>query len=333
MKKTICFLLTSLLLLCAYAAQADVLTEWGIPQDVAAASGLIQTDVAGVTVGDAVVTIKEAAYDGVTAYILYTLKDTKTNEQLGTLDSSSGRYLMNVDLYTYFADKKIGWWHDGIKVNGKEYAMPLTGGQYYGSAEPGLQEYYLNIRLDQAGIGYGEAETLGLPISNPDGEDGGYLTVKLDASIKDKLTVARQDINVSLGDTVATQVETVFSPIKVYVNVKLSPDAAAVKEQLGVEQNEVDKEADERDDFDGFTVDEAFAAVSVNSRWADHVVVADKDGKPIEGMMQGFSGSAATGADMVMFEFAAPDAYPDEMYLAATDENGVPDMTMAIRIR
>ena len=330
MKRKICALLTSLLLLVTCMAQADVLTEWGIPQAISTAADLIQADAVSATVGDVIVSIDEVAYDGVTAHVCYTLKDTKATESFGTLDG--GHYLLDGTETDAFAAKKVGWWQDRIQVNGQEYSMPLAGGQSFGSDEPGVVRHYLSIRLDQAGIAYGEAETLGLPITDKDGTDGGYLTVKLSAAAKDKLTLEQQDVSVALGDTAATAVETVFTPIKVYVMVKLAPDAAAVAEQQGVEQVEIDQQASKTPELAGLKVDQMWAAVSINSEWASSTVVADADGKAVEAMMHGFSGPAAIGADMAMFEFTAMDKYPDEMYLAAVGDDGNPDMSKAVRI-
>lgn len=309
MKRLFGLILASLMLLCACTAQADVLTEWNMTQG--GTSDLIHKDVASTTVRDAVVTVEEVAYDGVTAFVFYTLKDTKTTELLGTLDSETGRYLINGDDYAYFADKSIGWFKDSILVNGKEYDMPLTDGLCFGSEEPGLQEYYMTIRLDQAGIGYGEAETLGLPISDRNGADGGWLTFDLDTSIKDEIVVERQDCNVVLGNTSATHVETVFGPVKVYVTVMLSPDAAAVTELGGDSQS---------------------SAVSVNCLWADKAIITDKNGEIMEDMMRGFSGPASISTDKAMFEYSAISEYPDELYLTIVNADGTPDMANAVRI-
>lgn len=330
MKRKICALLTSLLLLATCMAQADVLTEWGIPQALSTASGLVRIAEVSATVGDVIVSIDEVAYDGVTAYVCYMLKDTKATEPFGTLDGD--HYLLDGTETDVFAAKKVGWWQDRIQVNGQEYSMPLAGGQSFGSDEPGVVRHYLSIRLDQAGIAYGEAETLGLPITDKDCTDGGYLTVQLSAVAKDKLTIERQDVSAALGDTAATAVETVFTPIKMYVTVKLAPVAAAVTEQQGVEQAEIDQQASKTPELTGLKVDQQWAAVSINSKWASSAVVADADGKVVKAMMQGFSGPAAIGADMAMFEFTAMDKYPGELYLAAVGDDGNPDMSKAVRI-
>ena len=331
MKRMICVFLASLMLLCACVAQADVLTEWGIPQNIADASGLVQKDVTFATVGDAIVTIKEAAYDGVSVYVFYTLKDTKTDKLLGELDSGSGRYLITRDTCNYFKDKKVGWWKDGITVNGVEYTMPLAGDQYYGSSEPGVQEHYLTIRLDQAGITYGEAKALGLPLANKDGKDSGILTVPLNP-VNDKLVIEQRDMNLDLGDTAATHVEAVFTPIKVYVKVKLMPDSTAVAKILGIEPGKTGNQAKKSPEPNGLGPDQQGAAVAVNNSWANDVIIVDKHGKAIEAMMQGFSGKAGTSDDMAMFEFTAMAAYPSEMYLVAVKAAGTPDMAKAVRI-
>ena len=120
MKRLFGLILASLMLLCACTVQADVLTEWNMTQG--STSDLIHKDVASTTVSDAVVTVEEVAYDGVTAFVFYTLKDTKTTELLGTLDSETGRYLINGDDYACGQEYRlVQRWYPG-KRQGIRYA-------------------------------------------------------------------------------------------------------------------------------------------------------------------------------------------------------------------
>lgn len=304
----------------------NALTAWGIPQDSADSSAILHEDGTSEQTGDVTVTIEQTAYDGVTAYVFYTLKDASATAPLGELDADSGLYLLTDDAYGYFEKKNVGWFRDSIYVNGKEYSMPLAGGQEYGSTENGEMRCFLSIQLDSAGIEPTDSMTLGLPIGNPQGENKGILTATLDSSVKTQMEEKIFPQSVALGDITAGDVKTIITPVKLYITVPLTADSDAMIIQREKEQHEFD------DAGIDMIINDDWAAVSLNSNWTSRVSPVNAEGEIIKSMMNGFTGAYGTGAQEAMFEFLLP---PDdqEVYLAECGEDGKAiDMQKAVRI-
>lgn len=119
-------------------------------------------------------------------------------------------------------------------------------------------------------------------------------------------TTRLQEIS-DLGESVATGVHAIFTPVRLYVCVTMEPKAEALAAQ---------READRRTAAGLFEVDELWSAAEVNARWARRALLTDGQGKPVEGAICGARGLTDAGAREVFFEFGALDAYPDALYLS-----------------
>lgn len=305
----------------------DALTVWGLPWEQCERSGLLREGGVSEQVGDVTVSIDQTAYDGVTAYVRYSLRDVTATEPLAEPDAESGLYLITDEAFEHFAQKNTGWFTDGIWINGEEYAMPVASEYTFGSEENGEMVTYLSIRLDEAGIAPSGEMTLGLPIGNPLAENKGVITAKLDGSVASRLREATFDARVELGAISVTQVKTTVTPLKLYVSATIEPDAEALKAQREKEQAEMDKQQMP------IEVDDRWAGASLCSDWAWAVLPVDADGRVIEGMLEGVIGMFSAGADKAQFEYLMCEDMPEEIYLAQCDESGKAiDMEKAVRI-
>lgn len=368
MKKWICIALAVLLCATVCAAQADLLTEWGIPREIAEQTSVLLPHA---TDGDVryvrelqreqsggkeatgwIASVDEVYYDGVTAFVCYTIREIGADAPIGTLGAQSGVYELSEEDEHYVNNRGVGWNQDNLLVNGQKVDMPLTDETFYGSAEPGIVRHYMKIRLDQAGFAVGAAQTLGLPIGSPlhiDGRDltdeetktyaeakkypdeMGFITVDLN---EPKTETKTFEVNRKLGDTTIGTVETTVTPLRVYVNVGLTADPAKV-----AEQHAKDKETTGWED-----VPESFSAGTVNEKWIFGAALVDGEGKPMDDMCGMFTGVMAAGGDVAMFEYNLPvktnaqggaagaGELPEALYLAQMDESGKADMSTAIRV-
>ena len=113
-----------------------------------------------------------------------------------------------------------------------------------------------------------------------------------------------------LGESVASSVHAIYSPIRLYLCVAMEPKPDALSRQ---------HEADSKTAAGHFEVDANWSAAEVNARWARHAVLTDAGGQVLESAIRGARGMTDAGAREVFFEFNALDTYPEPMYLAAGD--------------
>ena len=109
MKKMICMILSLSMLFAACVAHADVLTEWGIPKEVAASVSVQQPVSWDGTINQVrellqeenpqskdsgwIASFDEVYYDGVSAYVLYTIREIGATESIG--NSRNSFFLVN----------------------------------------------------------------------------------------------------------------------------------------------------------------------------------------------------------------------------------------------
>ena len=113
-----------------------------------------------------------------------------------------------------------------------------------------------------------------------------------------------------LGESVASSVHAIYSPIRLYLCVAMEPKPDALSRQ---------READRKTAAGHFEVDANWSAAEVNARWSRHAVLTDAHGQVLESAIRGARGMTDAGAREVFFEFNARDVYPEPMYLAAGD--------------
>lgn len=378
MKKMICMLLSMSMFFAACAAHADVLTEWGIPKEIAASVSVQQPVSWDGTINQVrellkendpqakdsgwIASFDEVYYDGVSAYVLYTIRELGATESIGMPDAE-GKYWLDQEDEHYVSNRGIGWHEDCLMINGQKVDMPIADEAWYGSEEPGVVKHYMKIRLDQAKIAlpeddpdaltlpipYGQAKTLGLPIGDHiplnrndihfeemeaykaanQIDDTGYLFANLNTP---EIEIKTLDVNRKIGNSTIVSVETIVTPVRLYVNVTLEPDAAAV-----AVQHEKDKAIPNWEN-----VPEYFSACTVNDEWASAVTLVDADGNELTDMCCGFaSGMVSVGANAAMFEYnlqvnnengyPTPDL-PEQLYLAMAADDGTINTATAVQV-
>ncbi len=109
-----------------------------------------------------------------------------------------------------------------------------------------------------------------------------------------------------LGESIASGVHVIYSPVRLYLCVSMQPKPEALHAQ---------KEADRRMAAGLFDVDELWSAAAVNARWARRAFLTDGDGRVLERAVCGARGMTDDGAREAFFEFNALDPYPEAMYL------------------
>ena len=378
MKKMICMILSLSMLFAACVAHADVLTEWGIPKEVAASVSVQQPVSWDGTINQVrellqeenpqskdsgwIASFDEVYYDGVSAYVLYTIREIGATESIGTPDAE-GKYWLDGEDEHYVNNRGVGWHEDCLIINGQKVDMPITDEAWYGSEEPGVVKHYMKIRLDQAKIAlpkddpnaltlqipYGQVKTLGLPVGDDmplnrndihfeemeaykaanQIDDVGYLFANLNTP---EIEVKTFDVNRKIGNSTIGSVETIVTPVRLYINVTLTPDEAAVEAQ-----HEKDKAIPNWEN-----VPEDFSAGTVNDEWAFAVTLVDADGNELKDMCRGFAtGVMGVGSNVAMFEYnlqvsnengyAMPEL-PEQLYLAVVADDGTIDMTTAVQV-
>lgn len=310
-----------------HADETNVLSAYGLPETQCAASDLVREVNVTEQIGDVTVSIDQTAYDGVSAYVRYSLKDAAATAPLAELDEETGLYLLTMDTCDYFLSKNAGWFSDSIWVNGEEYAMPSGESIELGTDQNGEIVVCLWIHLDEAGIEPTEGMTLGLPIGNPQAENKGILTVPLDGSVASRMQEVRFTDRVELDEICLTGVKTTVTPLKLYVSVAVEAQAEALQAQREKEQAAFDAQNIPME------VDDAWAGATLCSNWAGYVLPVTADGSVIEGMLDGVYGMYSAGATEARFEYLVYEGMPEEVYLAVCDEHGkAVDMQKAVRV-
>ena len=154
------------------------MTETPMPES---AAQLIQHDLYQETVNNVEITIREAAYDGRSLFLEYVFRMLDVNEPLGiTAAEAYGDELpegMAPDQYVYglaenaedlLYSHNVGWWIDGIWIDGKPLSdMPGGSGQYTsGNSIPGEFVETDVWRLDNVDVYLNGKVQISLPIGD-----------------------------------------------------------------------------------------------------------------------------------------------------------------------
>lgn len=281
------------------------------------------------------IAVKEAAYDGRSLYVLYSIRDRMVEHPLGEWDDQSGkRLLLDGDEASpgRTADQ-VGWWTDALWINGQDIGMPnLSSSQRYGSDVNGEVLYYDLWRLDEVDVFLSGKTEVSLPIGPavPMEErtyndqyalelpDSGVVTFTIDASDRSGITTYAQDTPVEIKDCEAWVSEASFTPIQVYVTLSYTIPEDMAQAYLAAHREEV---------FD----DIRLARMDLVSTWLFQLALVDKDGAPVmEESLESFLNSE--GDESAEFVLPTGD-YPEELYLALPAEAGGYDMTHVLRVR
>lgn len=302
------------------------------------ASALTQYNLAKETIGDAEITVKEAAYDGMTLYLVYSIRDTTATEQFGAVDKDTDERRLRQEDYERIEKLGVGWWWDNLWIDGKSVSMPnMSGGDDLPGEDPGEILYYMQYRLDQENmfldgkdveiaLPVGERQTADSLIRTEDGlakPEKGMVAFRMDCSSRDQVTTETPNILKEGPRWSAKVSKVVYSPIQMYVTLDwaVKPEvleAFIAENSDGYYENDV-----KLWDYDGLEI----CGGEIMS-----LKLVDKDGKPVFETTSGFYGCKGAGNDQAWYTFPYAEKYPDIMYLAP-ESDGELDMTQAIRVK
>ncbi len=302
------------------------------------AASLIQHNLKKVSVQDVDIEIREAAYDGMALYVLYSVRDRNATEPVGEYDEATGMRMVYEETMPAMEAANVGNWCDNIWIDGQRVSMPnMSGGMTTGSETPGEMLFYRLYRLDQERIFLDGEVTVGLPILTrvdlmalPRDADGRsilpedeehILYFTMNASVREGVTVETPNIEADFDGMRARVTSATFTAIKLYLTVGFD-----------VSREVVDALGEGIKDEQGNVV-MPYGRVELTSAWAITAELVDKDGNRVFETMDGFAnGCQGVGDTEAYFQFPYSAEYPEEMYLAPMGE-GTADMARAVRVR
>ena len=307
------------------------------------------------TVNNVEITIKEAGYDGMTLYLLYSYRMLDVDTPLGMYrdGGTGGEGIGEEDLQLLY-DHNVGWWKDHIWFNGKCMDMPAnSGGNTSGSATPGEIVEFQYWRLDNENVVLDGPTQISLPIGDhsweqPDDfslakhperydENGGLLlpdrgmvTFTLDTSMRDRVVFTEPNIPAVLPELTAKVSKVAYTPIMMYVtlDMEVNPDKMAAF---------IAENGEGYLDENGVLL-WPYGGMDVFDHWIYDLRLVDKNGAEVFPDMQlndGFIyGNNGYGDHWAEFLFPYKDAYPDEMWLAPMPEGAsAADLTLGVRVK
>jgi hypothetical protein len=345
-RRALAFVLAAILMIATVAVAATLLTHnvfyVTLGDSPANAASITQYDLAKETFGNVEVAIKEAAYDGMSLYVVYSIRDLTATEMLGKAQKEGElRYISEVE-YEQMVNLGVGWWTDNLWINGKSISdMPvMSGGETIGGEQPGEALYYLQFRLDQIDL-YLEGKDV--EISMPIGErqplgslkitrdpysaqlpEKGIVSFKLDCTKHKGITVTEPNIVTEGPNWSAKVIKAVYSPIQMYVTLEW-----AVKPEL--------LEAYIAENGDGIYNENGvklfdYGGMDIFGDEIRDMQLVDENGKPVFETMEGFYGCGGYGSENAWFTFPYKENYPEKMYLAPVF-HGEADMNLAVQVK
>ncbi|MEG0741457.1 MAG: hypothetical protein RR521_04475 [Clostridia bacterium] len=337
------------LLVAAIAVAATLLTHNVFDITMGAtpknAAGITKYDLAKQSFAHCDMEVKEAAYDGMSLYIVYSIRDRNATELLGEVDEAGIRRPSNegmIAMEAAMAEDNIGWWWDNLWIDGKAVSMPaMSGGETIAGEEPGELLFYMMYRLDQEklylsgtnveiAMPIGENQPFESLVQNEEtGElekpSAGLVTFHLDCSIRSNVTTTTPNVEVDLPDMTAKVSEAVYSPIQMYVTV----DAQAKQDAMNAY---IAKHGEGYVDEQGRMLWK-YSGLDIIESWVSELRLVDGDGKLVFDTLEGFYGHQGASANQAWYTFPYMESYPDEMWLAPMDDNGTADMATALKVK
>lgn len=342
-RRALALALIAVLLLAAVAAAATLLArnvfDVTLGDTPVGAASLTQSNLAREVVENAEITVKEAAYDGMTLYILYGIRDMTATRQLGAEDERGYRYLRQED-YQRIESLGVGWWVDHIWIDGNAVDMPsMSGGDTLPGEEPGEALYYMQYRLDQVELYLeGTHVEIALPIGQRQSLDSlavsrdpyrvakpdrGMVTFSMDCSSREQVVTQTPNLPTEGPRWSARVTQVVYSPIQMYVTLEWAVRPEAL-------------EAYTAENGDGYYQDGVklwdYGGLEVAGDEIMSLRLVDAGGKPVFETMQGFYGCGGVGNTQAFYTFPYAPEYPQEMYLAPEIQGKI-DMALGIRVK
>lgn len=333
------------LLLAAIAVAATLLSHSVFEMTMGATpengARITQYNLAKQSFGECDVEIREAAYDGMSLYVVYSIRDRSADGLLGEADENGVRYLGGTSMPAMERDD-IGWWCDHLWIDGKSVDMPnMSGGETIGGDANGEILYYMMYRLDQVDLYLdGKSVEIAMPIGKRQALDSlvyheetglldmpkaGLIAFRLDCSLREGVTTERPNIVLDAPDFTAKVSEAVYTPIQLYLTLDTQVKPAAMDAFIA-------------ENGEGFYDEQGkllwpYTGLDVIESWSMNLALVDAAGKPVFERMEGFYGCQGAGAERAWYTFPYREDYPREMYLAPTLPVGGADMTRAVRVR
>lgn len=306
------------------------------------AQDFMQYDLASVMVGDVEVRVREAAYDGVTLYLLTSARDTKATACYGEYWEELGvRYLNGDEALPAVG----GMWTDNFWIDGQEIGMPaMSSGMETGSDTPGEVLYYYTYRLDQwgeDGLFLDGKVRITLPIlERQDAQewidpetrvmrepDKGVLSFTIDCLAREQTRTTCPNVKGTLEDGIEAWVSrAIFSPLFTYLTLDYDVSPAVLDAYIA-------------ENGPGYT-DEAgnvlfpYTAMDVIGGRLRRLQPVDGEGNVLSDGQSGIFvyGCDSYGDTQATFLFPPVEDGTQELYLAPV-RDGVADMGHAVKVR
>lgn len=306
------------------------------------AEDFVQHDLASATIGNVEVRVREAAYDGVTLYLLTSARDLTATECYGDVIADDGiRYLGGDDDIPAVGHM----WTDNFWINGQEVGMPaMSSSLEAGSDTPGEVLYYNHYRLDQWGDGGffldGEVR-ISLPILERqdarewvDQEtktmrepDRGVLQFTLDCSARSQTQTTHPNMHAPVADGMDAWISrAICSPLFTYLTLEYDVSQTALDAYIA-------------ENGPGYTDDEGnllypHTASDVAGQIMWKMKLVDANGNLLSDTSSGIFvyGCHSVGDTEATFVFPPLPPEAKEVYLAPL-RGGVPDLSHAVRVR
>lgn len=319
----------------AVASRMNALEAWWIDLPKEKEEEMLQRDLASYREGDIEVRMEEAAYDGMTLYLVYSVRDHSDPNMLGEDIMGDGNRYIDDGAPQGAQEAGFGWWNDNVYINGWA-VMPIHGEQVFGGPNPGEALHYWQADYYLLDVEFtGDEVEIGIPIlphTEADKprvlEDGtmpapehGLFTFKLDLDMARQKRVEYPDFGAAQFENSAARVgRVVYTPLGLYVNVNFTATQEAIDEMTAKNTEEF-----------GFDWPGSAFDVACEEGW-ESLCFADGDGN--------YLGEAymSAGADESWYTLSAMETWPDEIYLAYAvrdDAWNVTDVVLenALRIR
>ena len=343
-RRTMVFVLAAILLAATVAAAATLLarnvfdvTMGDIPQNAAV---LTQHNLARETVGHVEISVKEAAYDGISLYILYGIRDLTATEPLGAIDNEIGTRSLRQEDYDRIAELNVGWWLDNLWIDGVKVSMPnMSHMEGLPGEENGEALYYAMFRLDQENLFLsGKDVEIAMPIGEyQDYEtlvwdegtgklakpEKGLITFRMDCSGREQVTTTEPNILMEGPNWSAKASRVVYSPLQLYITLKWDVRPEVLEAYISENGDGYYENGIKYWDYDGL---EVCGSEIMN------LSLVDGEGKPVFENMEGFYGCGGAGNTEAWYTFPYAGKYPEHMFLAPLAD-GEADMTQAIQLK
>lgn len=307
------------------------------------AASLTQYNLASQSFEHCDIKIKEAAYDGMSLYVVYSIRDRNAAGLLGEVDEYGIRRLSDdgiAALDAAMAQDNIGWWWDNLWIDGKSVNMPsMSGGDTIAGEEPGEALYYMMYRLDQEQLYLdGQNVEISLPIGKKQPMESlvyndatgqlekpadGLVSFRLDCSIRTNTVTETPNLLTNAARWDAKVSKVVYTPIQMYVTLDWSIHQEVLDAYIAEHGDGFYQDGVKYWDYDGLEI-------------CGHEIMSmelvTKDGEPVFETMEGFYGCGGCENTQAWYTFPYLESYPDEMWLAPT-VSGEVDMAQAVRVK